>query len=112
MTHYGQINARLSRDQLILETDEVEEGRLFRLKSRMLFNIPLEFNLSFEKLWADEIVYQSEWREFMPKCREEWSLSTALVSLICLTYHIIFLNYLPGLRNLNVRTITFCLLSR
>ena len=80
MTHYGQENARLSRDQLILNLPEVQEGKMFTLKSRMLFNISQDYNASFEKLWADEIVYQGEWRDFIPKCRDEWTLSTVLVS--------------------------------
>ena len=82
MTHYGQENARLSRDQLILDLPEIQEGKLFTLKSRMLFNIPRSYNTSLEKLWADEIVYQGEWRDFVPKCRDDWILSTVLVSVV------------------------------
>ena len=87
MTHYGQENARLSRDQLILNLPEVQEGRMFTLKSRMLFNIPRDYNTSLEKLWADEIVYQGEWRDFIPKCRDEWIFYTVLVSCMFLIWH-------------------------
>lgn len=54
---------------------------MFWLQSRLLFNIPELYNISFEKLWADEIIYQYEWRDFIPKCRDDWLLSIALVSL-------------------------------
>ncbi|KAK7676781.1 hypothetical protein QCA50_020249 [Cerrena zonata] len=85
MTHYGQQTARLSRDQLILDVPEAKEGRMFRLQSRMLFSIPKHYNVSLEKLFSDAIIYQTEWREFIPKCRDEWTLSTALsfAVLIC-----------------------------
>lgn len=82
MTCYGQENARLSRDQLIMDTAVAEEGKIFALQSRFLFNIPEHYNASFERLWADEIIYQCEWRDFIPKCRDEWVLSTALVSRV------------------------------
>ncbi|CAL1699554.1 unnamed protein product [Somion occarium] len=85
MTHYAQEHARLSRDQSILDISPVYPSRLFSLSSHVLFKIPEMYNVSFENLWADSVVYQNEWREFIPRCREEWILSTVLsfAVLIC-----------------------------
>lgn len=80
MTHYGQEKSRLTRDQTIMDVSRAQEGRMFALWSRLLFNIPALYNDSFESLYADEIIYQDEWRDFAPKCRDDWMLSTMLVS--------------------------------
>ncbi|KAH9855347.1 hypothetical protein C2E23DRAFT_815397 [Lenzites betulinus] len=89
-THYAQEHARLSRDQMIIDIPETPRGVIFAATSRMLAGIPETYAAKLDRLFADEIVFLSPWRDFVDERRAEWqqslswSLGLAIVNALFL----------------------------
>jgi len=83
-THYGQRQARLSRDQAILNESYSGTHWTFDFVSRFLFAIPGSYLSKLDNVYVDDLVYADQWRDFMRACRDDWksSLSWAFPILI------------------------------
>ncbi|KAI5121696.1 hypothetical protein M0805_002089 [Coniferiporia weirii] len=76
MNHYGEENARLSRDQRVLDDSARGSPLMFKLLSKtVFFGIPCTFITELDGLWVDNIVYAESWKQFMPRCLADWKES-------------------------------------
>ncbi|KZT04475.1 uncharacterized protein LAESUDRAFT_703470 [Laetiporus sulphureus 93-53] len=74
---YGDLNARLSSDQSVLELPVLSRSRLFSIASQLLFKIPDAYEAELESLWVDELVHQEAWRAAAKSRRLEWALCSS-----------------------------------
>ena len=69
---YGEENARLSRDQRMLEVDAIKSPLFIRACIRLLFNEPERYLAELDTLWVDELVCIDPWKAFMSACLSDW----------------------------------------
>ena len=81
---YGEGNARLSRDQRMLETDAIKSPLILRACIRLLFNEPERYLTELDTLWVDELVCIDPWKAFVSSCLSDWreSVSWSLAVLL------------------------------
>lgn len=78
-THFGEEQARLSRDSVILDGGESQELQWTRrLSSKLTLGVFEHFIRKFEGLFVDNVVYGSEWDSFMNHSIQNWRDSIAL----------------------------------
>ena len=74
-THYGQEQARLSRDAAIFveENNEIQWTKI--PPSILTFKISETFNSRFDSLFVDQFVYANDWTAFMKSSIANWQQS-------------------------------------
>ncbi|KAJ6612339.1 hypothetical protein B0H10DRAFT_2192478 [Mycena sp. CBHHK59/15] len=85
LTHYGQENARLSRDQAILYDPEQKHLWISVILSCLSFKISEMYQERLDDVFVDHIVYTNQWEKLMSDCLQQWRGSTygALSGLMC-----------------------------
>ncbi|KAJ6611995.1 hypothetical protein B0H10DRAFT_335153 [Mycena sp. CBHHK59/15] len=85
LTHYGQENARLSRDQAILYDPEQKHLWISVILSCLSFKISEMYQEHLDDVFVDHIVYTNQWEKLMSECLQQWRGSTygALSGLMC-----------------------------
>lgn len=83
-THYGQEQARLSRDAAIF-SEEKNEAQWTKIPASILtFKTSEIFNSRFDSLFVDQFVYANDWSAFMKASITDWQqsaiASAALIS--------------------------------
>ncbi|KAF9485031.1 hypothetical protein BDN70DRAFT_848640 [Pholiota conissans] len=92
-THYGQDQARLSRDSSIL-VDEVDEIKWTKTAVSILtFRMSETYNNRLNSLFVDQFVFGNDWTSFMTHCMTSWQHST-VASAALLLFHA-FCFFLP-----------------
>ncbi|KAF8190439.1 hypothetical protein BJ912DRAFT_965107 [Pholiota molesta] len=84
-THFGQEQARLSRDSAIL-VDAVQEMQWTKtIGSILTFRTSETYLKRLDSLFVDQFVYGSDWASFMTYCMKNWqrSIVTSVVLLLC-----------------------------
>lgn len=91
LNFYGEENARLSRDQRVVNNAPKDMPFLFKMFSRtVLFNIPEKYSSELDGLWVDNLVYAEPWKVFVKRVTEDWKetavWTTALTSMHAMVY--------------------------
>ena len=81
---YGEENARLSRDQRMLETGPIETPLVLKTCNKFLFNQPENYVQVLDRLWVDELVCIDPWKAFMSSCLSEWKEAVTWTSIVLL----------------------------
>jgi len=99
-------HARLIRDQTVYDKPKRERSLLITCMSPLLFLAPEVHLREMEKLWTDEVIIETVWKNFMTRLLGEWE-GVILWSTVMLTANVGFLA-IPGvvLSNLSGSTIT------
>lgn len=75
-THYGQEQARLSRDAEILDDDDSEGSqRLKKTLSLLTLKTIDPYQKRLDSLFVDRLVYGNDWDAFMSSCIKGWQHS-------------------------------------
>ncbi|KAF8496527.1 hypothetical protein F5888DRAFT_394389 [Russula emetica] len=69
---HGQRHARLIRDQTVYDKPKRERSLLITCLSPLLFLAPEVHLREMEKLWTDEVIIETVWKNFMTKLLAEW----------------------------------------
>lgn len=69
---HGQKTSRQNRHKSIYEGDGHKRTILIRLLSPILFYTPDMHLRELKKVWADELVIEEVWKNFMQKLVSEW----------------------------------------
>lgn len=71
--YYGEAYARISEDQSVYPEPK-GQGRhwVLRIFSALLFWMPEQCMVKFEKMWVDDTLCESRWMEFLSERRKEW----------------------------------------
>ncbi|KAI9458587.1 hypothetical protein BJY52DRAFT_412734 [Lactarius psammicola] len=91
---HGQKGARLEKDKTVYADASRERTLLITLLSPVLFLAPEVHLRELEKLWTDEVIIETAWKNFMTKLLEEWG-ELILWSTVMLTANVGFLA-IPG----------------
>ncbi|KAH9035810.1 hypothetical protein EDB84DRAFT_1675936, partial [Lactarius hengduanensis] len=91
---HGQKNARLGKHQTVYCDLKRERSIFIMLLSPVLFLAPEVHLQEIEKLWTDEIIIDTAWKDFIPKLLEEWQ-ELMLLSTVMLSANVGFLA-IPG----------------
>ncbi|KAJ6608132.1 hypothetical protein B0H10DRAFT_2303725 [Mycena sp. CBHHK59/15] len=76
LTHYGQENARLSRDQAILYDPDQKYRWISVIFSCLSFKISDMYRVRLDDVFVDHIVYTNQWEKLMSDCLQQWRGST------------------------------------
>lgn len=76
LNFYGEPNARLSRDQHMVEMPPARCPTPLRPISTLMFNLPSAYVSELESLWVDSLVYADPYKKFMNNCNSEWKEAT------------------------------------
>ncbi|KAH9963109.1 hypothetical protein BJV74DRAFT_335849 [Russula compacta] len=87
---HGQKTSRQNRYKSIYEGDGHKRTILIRLLSPILFYTPDVHLRELRKVWADELVIEEVWKDFMQKLVSEW-VEFILYSTVMLTANVGFL---------------------
>ncbi|KAI9509033.1 hypothetical protein F5148DRAFT_814395 [Russula earlei] len=103
---HGQKHARLVRDLTVYDKPKRERTILITLLSPLLFLAPEVHLQEVEKMWTDDVIIETVWKNFMTKLLGEWE-DVILWSTVMLTANVGFLA-IPGvvLSNLSGSTLT------
>lgn len=77
-THFGEEQARLSRDSRIIEEQEQELQWTKPVLSRLSLGSFPYYMKNFDSMFVDSVVYGSVWESFMSKSLASWRESIAL----------------------------------
>ncbi|KAN0140935.1 hypothetical protein V8E53_001379 [Lactarius tabidus] len=91
---HGQKSPRLDRFTSIYKDSHRGRTKLFQMFSPILFFSPDTYLRELENVWADKIIVEAMWKEFMQKLVSEWS-DFVLYSTVMLTANVSFLA-IPG----------------
>jgi hypothetical protein len=69
---HGQKHARLIRNQTVYDKPKRERSILVTCLSPLLFFAPEVHLREMEKLWTDEVIIETVWKNFMSKLLAEW----------------------------------------
>jgi hypothetical protein len=69
---HGQRHARLIRDQTVYEKPKRERSLLITCLSPLLFLAPEVHLQEMERLWTDEVIIETVWKNFMTTLLQEW----------------------------------------
>ena len=72
MHFHGQKTSRQSSNKSIYEDSCHKRTKVFRLLSPILFFTPDVHLRELKKVWADELIIEEIWRNFMQKLVSEW----------------------------------------
>jgi hypothetical protein len=86
---HGQRNARLMRDQTVYDKPERERSLLITCLSPLLFFAPEVHLREMEKLWTDEVIIETVWKNFMTKLLAEWQDVILWVRIQCMTHDVV-----------------------
>lgn len=92
-THYGQEQARLSRDSAILESEGAEPGWSSTAASAVTLKTQDFFLERLHTTFTDNYVYAVDWKKFMRQSLKKWQLAF-MQSIALLALHI-FAFFLP-----------------
>ncbi|KAH9985510.1 hypothetical protein BJV77DRAFT_113135 [Russula vinacea] len=103
---HGQRHARLIRDKSVYDKPKHERSLLITILSPLLFLAPEVHLLEMDRLWTDEVIIETAWKNAMSKLLGEWT-DIILWSTVMLTANVGFLA-IPGvvLSNLSGTNIT------
>ncbi|KAI9508578.1 hypothetical protein F5148DRAFT_1283882 [Russula earlei] len=103
---HGQKHARLVRDLTVYDKPKRERTMLITLLSPLLFLAPEVHLHEVEKMWTDDVIIETVWKNFMTKLLGEWE-DVILWSAVMLIANVGFLA-IPGvvLSNLSGSTLT------
>ncbi|KAH9031675.1 hypothetical protein EDB85DRAFT_1328466 [Lactarius pseudohatsudake] len=87
---HGQQHARLIRNQTVYSGEIQKRSLLITLISPMLFLAPEVHLQDIKKLWTDEIIIETVWKNFMTRLVGEWE-ELILWSTVMLTANVGFL---------------------
>jgi len=87
-THYGERQARLSRDQAILVDDAQESRCLAALTSLLSFQASGGYQTRLNDIFTDHLVYAHQWRPFMSACLQDWK-ATLYLDFSTLMLHVL-----------------------
>ncbi|KAH8113927.1 hypothetical protein DFH11DRAFT_1727441 [Phellopilus nigrolimitatus] len=111
LNYYGETNARLSRDQHIVDIYPKKTPRLFKLVSKiLLFDLPHRFVTELETLWVDNLVYAEPWKHFMIRCLADWKES-GVWTLALIIIHALFYAISNGSRNIAIASMTLSIVG-
>ncbi|KAH9989672.1 hypothetical protein BJV77DRAFT_1069397 [Russula vinacea] len=91
---HGQKHARLIRDQSVYDRPKHERSLLITVLSPLLFLAPEVHLHEMDKLWTDEVIIETAWKNVMDKLLREWT-DIILWSTVMLTANVGFLA-IPG----------------
>lgn len=94
-THYGQEQARLSRDTSILSGPEDQVSWPSTLSSAVTFRSSAWFEDRLNTIFTDNFVYAADWQGFMKRSLGKWR-AAFMQSLAVLVLHI-FAFFVPGI---------------
>ena len=80
---HGQKHARLIRDQSVYDKPKHERSLLFTILSLLLFMAPGVHLRDLEKLWTDEVIIESVWRNHVMMLLGEWGDMILWVRIQC-----------------------------
>jgi hypothetical protein len=83
---HGQQHARLIRHQTMYSRPKHPRSLLITLLSLVLFLAPEVHLRDVEKLWTDEIIFETVWKSFMNKLLGEWE---ELILWVCIQTRIL-----------------------
>lgn len=92
-THYGQEQARLSRDSAILESEASEPGWTSTVASAITLKSQDFFLERLNAIFTDNYVYGADWKKFVKQSLKKWQLAF-MQSIALLALHI-FAFFLP-----------------
>ena len=69
---HGQNSARLERHKTVYTNPGLERTWLITFLSPLLFLAPEVHLRDLEKLWTDEVIIETVWKNFMTKLLDEW----------------------------------------
>lgn len=77
---YGEPCARLERDFSVYGDALFPRTPLFHTVSLLLFSTPDVYLPKLQRIWVDQILYNSEWKQTITKFSSEWQDLVAYVS--------------------------------
>ena len=83
---HGQECARLDADVYIFGKDEWEGRPIFKIINILLFGALGEHALRLRRVWADRIIIQPRWKDYVTRMTNELSWYTVIVRVFHLPY--------------------------
>ena len=78
---YGQIGARLTRDQSVRGSVPKDTPWLVKIVGPALFLRVARYLNTLEKIWIDGVIKERHWKQFMEDLEKEWNQSIVMVCL-------------------------------
>ncbi|KAJ3766076.1 hypothetical protein FB446DRAFT_417049 [Lentinula raphanica] len=75
LTHYGQANSRLNRDQAIIYDSPRASSWVSAVARRTTFHASDAYLAKLNELFVDRLVYFNQWQSFIRRCRHGWRTS-------------------------------------
>ncbi|THH12130.1 hypothetical protein EW145_g180 [Phellinidium pouzarii] len=110
-SYYGEENARLSRDQRIVNVAPKEPPLIVKYISKtVFFSLPSTFTAELDGLWVDDLVYSETWQQFIVRCIADWKES-AIWTLVMSLFHVLFYFARVGSRSIAIASLALSIVG-